>query len=51
MNTIIVTCNHGWSINMRIHSAASKVEASLKFDVKLEGMPPELYTAFEPWDV
>ncbi|MDR2486489.1 MAG: HaeIII family restriction endonuclease [Clostridiales Family XIII bacterium] len=50
-NTIIVTCNHGWSINMRIHSASSRVEASLKFDVKLEGMPPELYTAYELWGV
>jgi hypothetical protein len=50
-NTVIVTCNHGWSINMRIHNASSRIESSLKFDVKLEGMPPELYTAFEPWDV
>jgi hypothetical protein len=49
-NTVIVTCDHGWSINMRIHNASSKVEPSLKFDVKLEGVPPELYTNYEPWD-
>lgn len=49
-NTILVACDRGWSIRMRIHNASSKVEPSLKFDVQLEGVPPELYTHFEPWD-
>jgi hypothetical protein len=49
-NTIIVTCDHGWSLSMRIHNASSQVEPSLKFDVTLEGIPPELYKADEPWD-
>jgi hypothetical protein len=48
-NTIIVTCNNGWAVSLRIHSASTKVEASLKFDVKLIGIPPSLYSHDEPW--
>ena len=32
-NTIIVTCDHGWAVSLRIHNASSIVEPSLKFDV------------------
>lgn len=49
-NTIIVTCDNGWTVSMRIHNASSKVEPSLKFDVQLTGVPPTLYTHYEPWD-
>jgi hypothetical protein len=35
---------------MRIHSARSLVEPSLKFDIGLIGVPPTLYTQFEPWN-
>ena len=31
--------NHGYSINFRIHSASSKIESSLKFDVNVIGLP------------
>lgn len=48
-NTIIVACDNGWTISMRIHSARSLVEPSLKFDIKLIGVPSQLYTQFEPW--
>ncbi len=48
-NTILVACDNGWTISMRIHSARSLVEASLKFDVSLAGVPPALYTTYEPW--
>lgn len=48
-NTILVACDNGWTISMRIHSARSLVEPSLKFDVGLTGVPPTLYTQFEPW--
>ena len=34
-----VTFNRGYSINFRIHSASSKVESSLKFDVNAIGLP------------
>ncbi len=34
-----VVFNHGYSINFRIHNASSRVEASLKFDIKAIGLP------------
>lgn len=49
-NTIIVTCDNGWTVSMRIHNASSKVEPSLKFDVQLIGVPPTLHTHYEVWD-
>ena len=49
-NTIRIVCDEGWAINMRIHSAASLVEPSLKFDVTLIGVPPNLHTQHEPWN-
>lgn len=48
-NTIIATCDNGWAVSMRIHSARTIVESSLKFDVNLIGIPPTLYTHSEPW--
>lgn len=48
-NTIIATCDNGWTISMRIHSARTLVEPSLKFDVNLIGIPQTLYTQYEPW--
>ncbi len=48
-NTILVVCDNGWTISMRIHNARSLVEPSLKFDVRLVGIPTNLYTQFEPW--
>lgn len=48
-NTVIVTCDRGWAFSFRIHNASSKVEASLKFDVQIAGMPPELHSQVEPW--
>lgn len=49
-NTIIVTCDNGWTVSMRIHNASSRVEPSLKFDVQLIGVPPTLHTHYEAWD-
>jgi hypothetical protein len=49
-NTIIVTCDNGWTVSMRIHNASSRVEPSLKFDVQLTGVPPTLHTHYEAWD-
>lgn len=50
LNTILVTCDNGWSISMRIHNASSKVEPSLKFDVNLVGNPSEMFTTYERWE-
>lgn len=49
-NTILVVCDNGWEISMRIHSASSLVEPSLKFDVQLVSFPSDLYTHTEFWD-
>lgn len=49
-NTIHIVCNEGWTISMRIHSASTIVEPSLKFDVTLIGIPPKLYTHYESWE-
>lgn len=49
-NTIEVVCDAGWTVSFRIHNAATLVEPSLKFDVKLNGVPQQLYSHFEPWE-
>lgn len=49
-NTIEVVCDEGWQISMRIHSASSRVEPSLKFDVNLISLPSSVHTQMEPWD-
>lgn len=48
-NTIIITCDGGWAVSLRIHNASSKVEPSLKFDVNLIGTP-NLGSIVEPWE-
>jgi hypothetical protein len=47
--TVEVVCDEGWGVSMRIHSASSRVEPSLKFDVNLISFPPALHTQIEPW--
>lgn len=43
-NTLHMILDEGWEISFRIHNASSKVETSLKFDIKLLGNPPILFT-------
>lgn len=49
-NTIVVVCDEGWNVSMRIHNASSRVEPSLKFDVQLIAMPSSILTQIEPWE-
>lgn len=49
MNAIQIVCDNGWTVKLRIHSAKSEVEPSLKFDVSLVGVPQTLYTNHEAW--
>ncbi|MCM1264062.1 MAG: HaeIII family restriction endonuclease [Butyrivibrio sp.] len=49
-NTIVVVCDEGWQISMRIHNASSRVEPSLKFDVQLISFPSSVYAQVEPWE-
>ncbi|MDQ0481075.1 HaeIII family restriction endonuclease [Guptibacillus hwajinpoensis] len=47
--TILIACDEGWTISCRIHSAATKVEKSLKLDVQLVGVPPSIHQHTESW--
>ncbi|WP_187870804.1 HaeIII family restriction endonuclease [Helicobacter pylori] len=38
-NTLELVLNEGWSFSLRIHNASSRVEQSLKFDIKLLSKP------------
>ena len=38
-NTVEIIMDEGWQFGFRIHNASTKVEASLKFDVQIIGMP------------
>ncbi len=44
-NTLELVLDEGWSFSLRIHNASSKVEPSLKFDIKLLSKP-ESVTVF-----
>lgn len=48
-NTIVLVCDEGWNVSMRIHNASSRVEPSLKFDAQLMAMPSSILTQIEPW--
>lgn len=41
--TAIVTMNNDWTLSFRIHSASSRVESSLKFDINLLKSPKKLF--------
>lgn len=43
-NTLNMILDGGWEISFRIHNASTMVERSLKFDIKLLGNPPILFT-------
>jgi len=42
-NTLILTMDEGWQISFRLHNASSRIEKSLKFDIRLIGNPPEIF--------
>lgn len=43
-NTLNMILDNGWEISFRIHSADKKIVKTLKFDIKLLGNPPILFT-------
>lgn len=49
MNTVLIHCDNGWALSLRIHSAKKTVEPSLKFDIQLVGVPVNMGTRIEPW--
>lgn len=48
-NTLEMYLDGGWQFSFRIHNASSKVEASLKFDVKIIGMPTTIISIDSNW--
>lgn len=42
-NTLVATFDRGYAFTLRIHSASSRVQSSLKFDIKADGTPSDLY--------
>ncbi|WP_144556593.1 HaeIII family restriction endonuclease [Bacillus pumilus] len=48
-NTILIVLDEGWTISARIHNASSRVEGSLKLDVQLVGLPPNLFRQTLGW--
>jgi hypothetical protein len=47
--TLVLAMDKGWQVSFRIHSARSKVEASLKFDIKLIGQPTSFFYLNREW--
>ena len=41
--TVVVTLDNDWTLSFRIHNASSRVEPSLKFDIKLLKYPKTLF--------
>ena len=39
-STLAISFDGGWQISFRLHSASSKIEPSLKFDINFSGVPP-----------
>ncbi len=48
-NTILISCDEGWSISLRVHNASSKIEPSLKLDIQLKGIPANFYRQIVLW--
>ena len=48
-NTLFLFLDEGWQISFRIHSASSRIENSLKFDINLIGQPQNLYSHHITW--
>ncbi|MCY4171491.1 MAG: HaeIII family restriction endonuclease [Bacteroidetes bacterium] len=48
--TALMYMDEGWSLSFRIHNARSLVEPSVKFDVRLAGVPPVLTNHFITYD-
>ncbi|QZE12220.1 HaeIII family restriction endonuclease [Mycoplasma sp. Ms02] len=47
--TLEMYLDNGWQFNFRIHSASSKVQPSLKFDIGIIGMPATILTINCEW--
>ena len=51
LNTLVARFDQGWTLAMRLHSASSRVENSLKLDVRLTETPAVLRRAATVWHI
>lgn len=51
LNTLVARFDQGWTLTMRLHSASSRVENSLKLDVRLTEVPTALQRTAKEWRV
>lgn len=49
LTTVQLVMDNNWAITFRIHSAKTDVEASLKFDIRLTGVPSTLFSNTSSW--
>lgn len=49
-NTLEICFNNGWHFTFRIHNASTIVEPSLKFDIKIIGMPTTILSITCRWN-
>lgn len=49
-NTVELYMDEGWQFSFRIHNASTNVEASLKFDVQIIGMPTSIISISCKWN-
>ena len=49
-NTLELYLDGGWQFSFRIHNASTKVEASLKFDIQIIGMPVTIISIDCKWE-
>lgn len=47
--TIDLVMDANWAVTLRIHSASTNVESSLKFDIQLTGVPAKLFNFSTHW--
>ena len=40
--TVLLCFDNGWQFSFRIHNAKDEIEPSLKFDMRISGMPPDV---------
>lgn len=49
LNTLIARLDQDWAISLRLHSASSRVERSLKLDARLISVPAEMLKQTTTW--
>ncbi|HHF1859720.1 TPA: HaeIII family restriction endonuclease, partial [Haemophilus influenzae] len=49
-NTVELYLDKGWQFSFRIHNASTIIEPSLKFDIKLIGIPATIICLEAPWE-